>query len=128
MATAAAGGVYWVIQDVTGAPLVSRHQLTTDLTSIKTRELSVTKAVDFVAKQLRQAVRRFIGRNNITQGLLDQIGLVLSGNLKSLAGNVVNTASLDSLVVDSSAPDKIAVQVSLVPFFPANKITITIVV
>ena len=128
MATAAAGGVYWVIQDATGAPLVSRHQLTTDLTSVKTRELSVTKALDYVAKQLRIAVRRFIGRNNITQGLLSQIALTITGNLKSLIGSAVADADLKTLYVADDAPDEIAVEVEVTPFYPANKITIRIIV
>ena len=37
MASAAAGGVYWVVQDSQGAPLVCRHQLSTDMTSLKTQ-------------------------------------------------------------------------------------------
>lgn len=128
MATAAAGGVYWVVQDAVGAPLVSRHQLTTDTTSIKTRELSVTKSVDFVAKQLRTAVKRFIGRFNITPGLINTIALVITGNLKSFVGSVVASADLAGIAVEEDALDEIAIDVDLVPLYPANKIRIRIVV
>ncbi len=50
--TMAGGGTYIIVQDVKGGPVTSRHQLSTDLTSIETRELSITKAVDFVAASL----------------------------------------------------------------------------
>jgi hypothetical protein len=128
MATAAAGGIYWIIQDVPGGPLVSRHQLTTDLTSIKTRELSILKAVDYVAKLLRGQVKRFIGRNNITKQLLEAISLGISGALASVTGSVVAGAGLDSITQDPDAPDTVRCEVSIIPFYPANYIKITIFV
>ena len=128
MATAAAGGIYWIIQDNPGGALVSRHQLTTDLTSIKTRELSILKAVDYVAKLLRTQVRRFIGRNNITKQLLEAISLGMQGALASVTGSVVAEATLDSLTQDADQPDTIRAEVTLVPFYPANYIKITIYV
>jgi hypothetical protein len=128
MSTAAAGGIYWVIQDNPGGALVSRHQLTTDLTSIKTREMSILKAVDYVAKLMRGQVKRFIGRNNITKQLLEAISLGMQGSLASVTGSVVAEATLDSLTQDSDQPDTIRAEVTLVPFYPANYIKITIYV
>jgi len=128
MATAAAGGIYWVIQDVPGAPCVSRHQLTTDVSSLKTRELSILKAVDYVAKLLRGQVKKFIGRNNITKQLLEAVSLGMQGALASVTGSVVAEASLDSLIQDSENPDTIQAEVTIVPFYPANYIKITIYV
>tara|TARA_B100000131_G_scaffold221323_1_gene212808 strand:+ start:2249 stop:6514 length:4266 start_codon:yes stop_codon:yes gene_type:complete len=128
MSTAAAGGIYWVIQDIPGGALVSRHQLTTDLTSIKTRELSILKSVDYVAKLLRSQVKRFIGRNNITKQLLEAVSLGISGALASVTGSVVAGASLDAITQDKDAPDTIQCEVSITPFYPANYIKITIFV
>jgi hypothetical protein len=128
MATAAAGGIYWIIQDATGAPLASRHQLTTDLTSLKTRELSVTKAVDFVAKTLRIATRKYIGRNNITPGLLQQLSFVLQGSLRRMVGFAVQSADLGGIEVNPDALDEILLDVTLVPYYPANRIRIRIIV
>jgi hypothetical protein len=126
MATAAAGGIYWVIQDVEGAPLVSRHQLTTDVSSLKTREMSILKAVDYVAKLIRNQTKRFIGKNNITKQLLDAISLGISAALTSVAGSVVASATLDKIVVDKQNPDSVLVELSVIPFYPANRIKITI--
>jgi len=128
MATAAAGGIYWVIQDSPGAPLVSRHQLTTDVSSLKTRELSILKAVDYTAKMIRSMVRRYIGRNNITIQLLETISLSIQAALNRVAGSVVAEATLDALSQSSDSPDEILATVSLVPYYPANRIKITIVI
>lgn len=128
MATAAAGGIYWVIQDVPGGPCVSRHQLTTDVTSLKTRELSILKAIDFVAKLLRTQVKRYIGKNNITIQLLETISLSMQAALASVSGSVVAEASLDSLTQSETSPDEIVAEVGLIPFYPANRIKITIVI
>ncbi len=128
MATAAAGGIYWIIQDAPGAPCVSRHQLTTDVSSLKTRELSILKSVDYVAKLLRSQVKRFIGRNNITRQLLEAVSLGMQGALSSVSGSVVAEASLDAITQDENNPDTIRAEVTIVPFYPANYIKITIFV
>ena len=128
MATAAAGGIYWIIQDAPGAPCVSRHQLTTNVGSLKTREFSILKSVDYVAKLLRGQVKRFIGRNNITKQLLEAVSLGMQGALSSVTGSVVAEASLDSITQDQNNPDTIRAEVTIVPFYPANYIKITIFV
>jgi hypothetical protein len=128
MSTAAAGGVYWVIQDVVGGPLVSRHQLTTDVSSLKTRELSILKSVDYVAKSVREQIKGFIGRRNITRQLLEAVALGVSATLESVKGSIVADAALVSLDQDTSSPDTIVASVSLVPFYPANRIMLTIYV
>jgi len=128
MATAASGGVYWIIQDVAGGSLASRHQLTTDVTSLKTRELSILKAVDYLAKLIRGQVKRFIGRNNITKQLLETVAIGLSGALASATGSIVASATLDKIVQDSAKLDTIQVEISVTPFYPANTIKITIFV
>ena len=128
MSTAAAGGIYWVIQDTPGGPLASRHQLTTDVTSLKTRELSILKSIDYLSKLIRNQVKRFIGRNNITKQLLETVALGINGALSNASGSVVASASLDRIAQDKSNLDTITVEISVVPFYPANYIKITIFV
>jgi hypothetical protein len=125
MATAAAGGIWWVIQDTPGGALACRHQLSTDVSTLKTRELSITKSIDFLAKLIREQVKRFIGRNNITAPLLETIGLSISAALSS-AATVVQSASLDKIEQDAANPDTVTVEISVIPFYPCNKIKITI--
>ena len=128
MSTAAAGGVYWVIQDVEGGALASRHQLTTDVSSLKTRELSILKSVDFVSKLIRAQIKNFIGRRNITRSLLESVSLGISGSLAGVSGSVVAAASLDKIMQDPANPDSIICDVSITPYYPANKISVTIFV
>lgn len=125
----AGGGTYILIQDAPGAPVVCRHQLSTDLTSIETRELSITKNVDFVAKFLRLSVRKFIGKNVINNQLLDAIGTTIHAVLKFLEdAGVLNGSNLNNILQDSDNPDTVLVDVTLDVPFPCNYIRLTLVV
>lgn len=128
MATAAAGGVNWIIQDASGGPVFSRHQLTTNTASLKTREWSVVKAVDYAAKLLRESVKRYIGRYNITQALLEEISLTCTSVCSSLGGTVLAEISVTGIKVSDSSPDHVELDIVAVPFYPANKIKIRITV
>jgi hypothetical protein len=125
----AGGGTYVVVQDADGAPVISRHQLSTDITSIETRELSITKVVDFVAKFMRAGLRNFIGTFNITQPFLDTLSTVIQGMLQFLSeGGVILGGDLNNLIQDKDAPDTVLVDVTLDVPFPANYIRLTLVI
>lgn len=125
----AAGGTYVVVQDAPNTPLVSRMALTTDMTSIETRTDSVTKVVDYTAKFLRQGLKNFIGRFNITQGFLDSLSHVIQGLLGFLEDSgVLIGSNLNSIIQDEDAPDTVLVEVTLDVPFPCNYIRLTLVV
>jgi hypothetical protein len=125
----AAGGTWIVIQDAEGAPLTSRMALTTDMTSIETRTDSITKVVDFTAKMLRDALRNFIGRFNITQGFLDSLSSVIQGVGGSLIENgVLIGFNLNNIVQDEDNPDTVLVDCTLDPPYPCNYIRLTLVI
>jgi hypothetical protein len=125
----AAGGVFILVQDAQGAPVSCRHQLSTDTTSIETRELSITKVVDYTAKFMRSGLRNFIGRSNITQPFLDNLSTVIAGQLDFLVETgVLNGADLNNIIQDADQPDTILVDITLDVPFPANYIRITLVV
>lgn len=129
MNVGAAGGTYWVVQEVAGAPLTCRHQLTTDLTSIEKRELSITKVVDFVAKFMRSGLRNFIGKFNITQPFLDTLSTVIQGQLSFLTeSGVLIGGDLNNIVQDESAPDTVLIDVTLDVPYPCNYIRLTLVI
>jgi len=127
--TIAGGGVYTIIQEFDGAPLICRHQLSTDLTSIETRELSITKVVDYAAKMYRTACKPFIGRYNITQTLLDTLGTVIDGTSGFCVENgVLIAATTNNLVQDTTQPDRILIDITLEVPYPCNYIRITLIV
>lgn len=125
----AGGGTYILIQDVQGGAVSSRHQVSTDLTSVETRELSITKVVDFTAKILRLAVRKFIGVNVINNQLLDALGTTVQAVLKFLEdAGVLNGSNLNNIAQDTAAPDTVLIDVTLDVPFPCNYIKLTLVV
>lgn len=125
----AAGGTYWVTQEVAGGPLASRHQLTTDLTSVETRELSITKVVDFVAKFMRAGLRNFIGKFNITQPFLDTLSTVVQGQLSFLTeSGVIIGGDLNNIIQDSDSPDTVLIDTTLDVPYPCNYIRLTLVI
>lgn len=125
----AAGGTYIIVQDAPSAPLISRMALTTDLTSVETRTDSITKVVDFTAKFLRRSLKNFIGRFNITQAFLDQLGTVIGG----VGGYLVEVGvlvgfNLNNIIQDEDAPDTVIVDVLIDPPYPCNYIRVTLVI
>lgn len=125
----AGGGVYIVVQDSQGAPLVSRHQLSTNITTIETRELSITKVVDFCAKVLRTGLRNFIGQFNITQPFLDTLSTAIQGMLSFLVENgIIIGGELNNLIQSKEEPDVVLVDVTLDVPYPCNYIRLTLVI
>lgn len=125
----AAGGAEWIIQEAAGVPLQSRHQLTTNLTSIETREQSIVKAVDFCAKFMRIGLRNFIGRYNITPNFLDTLSAVVQGQLKWLMDHkVIREGDLNNIIQDETNPDTVLIDVTIEPMYPCNYIRLTIII
>jgi hypothetical protein len=125
----AAGGCDVIIQNGRGSPLSSRHQLTTDMTSIETREQSIVKAVDFCAKFIRTGLRTRIGQFNITQPFLTSLSTVVQAQLKYLIENkIVAGGELNTLTQDVDNPDTVIADVILEVLYPCNYIRVTLIV
>lgn len=125
----AGGGTYILVQDADGAPVICRHQLSTDLASIETREMSITKVIDYVAKFMRAGLRNFIGTFNITQPFLDTLSTVIQGMLSFLEeGGTILGGDLNNLIQDTTQPDTVLVDVTLDVPFPCNFIRLTLVI
>lgn len=113
----AGAGTLVFAQDTPDTPLYVRHQLTTDVSSIKFQEYSVTKNVDYMAKFLRTTFAPFIGQFNIIDTTLDALkttaekaivffrdtsrvprfgGVIRSGKLVSLAESELEIDTVDA--------------------------------
>ena len=125
----AAGGNDILVHETDGAPVISRHALTTDMSSIETRTDSINRVVDFSAKFIRRSVRNFIGRFNITQGFVDTLSNVFQG----LIGFLVETGvliggSLNKIEQDKDEPDVVLADCTLDPPVPCNFLRVTLVI
>lgn len=127
------GGTMILAQDGPQQPLYVRHQLTTDRSSIKFQEYSVTKNVDFIAKFWRTTYARFIGQYNIIDTTIDALNLTASAGLKFLKdqrvprfGGVIRGGNVVSLVESTTAIDTVEIVISHNIPIPLNNIDITI--
>jgi hypothetical protein len=123
----AEGGTYIMQQINPTSPIVSRHQLTTDMTQISKRELSIVKALDYVAKFIRTAMVPYIGRYTITPAFLKLINSILISISLYLTreGRVADMKVL-SVAVDDINPDTIRVTVDIAVKYPVNYIKVTL--
>lgn len=127
------GGTLIFAQDEPSTPLFVRHQLTTDRSSIKFQEYSVTKNVDYIAKFWRTTYRPFIGQYNIIDTTLDVLKTTCTSGLKFLIessvprfGGVIRSGTLKGLVESDTAIDTVNIRISHNIPIPLNNIDIVI--
>jgi len=124
--TIATGGNY--IMTSVGGIISSRHQLSTDMTSIERRELNITKSVDFTAKYIRNTVSGYIGRSLITPAFLQLLGTIISG----LGNTLVKEGRLNGFKVtgikqDEVQRDVVRVSIEIQPKYPVNYIKVDLI-
>ena len=134
-----AAGVFVVVQDTPGAKVYSRHQVTTDMTSLDKQEFSVTKAIDKISLDLYNLVKPFIGKYNVTQNLLTQLTDLINqylftaqntsapycGSLILSSSNLKVAAQLGGQNLDIPL-GTVAISMTVEVGFPANYINITL--
>lgn len=123
----AGGGIWILYQDADGQPIRTRHQLTTDVSTLLTRESSITDALDYAAKTLRTTFRNFVGRFNVTTGLVEALNLVCDGVRDFLVTNTIFARfEVVQIQQDINNPDEINIIADVVTFKPLNKLRITL--
>ena len=123
----AGGGTFITVQDSPSAALSCRHQLSTKVDTIQNRELSITKTVDYVAKQLRDVLEPKIGSYLITQSYLDSLGVIVEGVLTNfIEAGTLTGGSVNFIEIDSTSSDTVNIQVIISVPFPANYIALTL--
>jgi hypothetical protein len=125
--TLAGGGNYVMWQSNTSSPIVTRHQLSTDRSSVEKQELSITKSIDFVAKFIRDGVSPYIGSYNITPAFLTLIRQLITGYGTYLKREgYINDLKVEKVEQDSISKDTVLVTFSLSVQYPVNYIRITL--
>jgi hypothetical protein len=122
-----AGGGLWILyQEAEGQPIRTRHQLTTDVSTLLARESSITDALDYAAKTLRSTFRNFVGRFNITTGLIEALNLVCDGVGEFFLENgLFASFNVVELKQDVDNPDELSIVADIETLKPLNKIRIT---
>jgi hypothetical protein len=123
--TMAEGGNYLLIQTSSTAPIYCRHQLTTDMTSVERRELSILKTLDFIAKFMRNGLSGYIGRYNISPQFLKLLTMSLQAQILYLIKNGhVNDIKILKIEQAEEAPDTIEISLNVLVKYPVNYIKI----
>jgi len=122
------GGLFIVVQDGVGTLPYCKWQLSSDISSIEKREISITKALDYYSKSLRLAAGRLIGKHVITEEFINfRLSPVITGISEHMVENkVMTSAQIVSIQQSSSQPDRVEIKVRVGVPYPVNFIDITI--
>jgi hypothetical protein len=126
--TIAEGGYYIMTQSSATSPIVSRHQMSTNVLSVAKRELSITTAIDYTAKFIRKVMNPYVGRYIIDDKFLSMVDSTLAGigSVLIVAG-ALDDYKVVSVEQNQTNPDSIDVEIDILPLYPVNYIRITLV-
>lgn len=124
----AGGGVMVLINDKNGLPIYARHQLTTDVSSLETREDSIRRCLDTTAILCRTRLKQFLGNRNITPDLLAEIATLLDAIKSFLIDSVgcLTDFQVMSLKQNPDRKDGIIIELKVGVPYPLNEIKLTI--
>lgn len=128
------GGTFILEQTGEETPLFVRHQLTTDRSSIKYQEYSVTKNVDFISKTLRGKFAPFLKGYNIYDGLFEElkttskavITFFKESTIRPKIGGVIKSGSLTKIMESATQIDTVIMRFKFAIPIPLNHLEITI--
>jgi DNA-binding protein len=103
-------------------------QLTTDTSTIESRERSITKAVDVIAKIMRERYKLFLDGRNITDNTLTELGMQNSAIQEYVVKQIKLVRDLKEIHIGIPADrqDTIEVDFSVLPYYALNYIKVTL--
>jgi hypothetical protein len=123
-----AGGGNWILLNTRGGgTVINRHQLTTAVSDVNTREFSVVRAIDYAAKIFREYLKSLVGKSVITDTFIKKVVrpsagaamyALVDGNILSEKSNII------AIYQNEDDPTRITIEVELVPLYPANYFTV----
>lgn len=131
---AAAGTLLMVQQTQTSTPYV-RHQLTTNMTVLNYREISLVKNLDFLAYYFVSILKGFIGKWNITKDSLNTLrqtitagGNLLMGQKLPKIGPPLVSMNIASLAQDATNKDTVDCTLNVALADPLNYVNLYLIV
>ena len=126
--TIAEGGNLILTQVNPNTPVTVRHQITTNMDSIQSRELSYDIIADYTAIVLRTGLRPYIGKHNITREFLIQLRHITETLIKGLIadGVLLPGTQIMTFAQNQDRPDEIDIEINAEIPLPVNRINITL--
>jgi hypothetical protein len=125
--TMAEGGTF-IMEQKAPNTLVSRHQLSTDTSTIASRELSITTQLDYTAKFIRKALDPHIGKRTIDPAFLTLVETtIISVGFYLKRQGYISDLRVVSVVQSEANPDTLLVDVAVLLKYPANYIQIRLI-
>ena len=124
--TIASGGTTIIEQVNTTSALTVRHQLTTDMRTIESREYSIIRNADFIAKSARETFRPYIGRfyiNKAALEVLSKLGSMFVSSMKE-TDNLAEGSTVNKFMVNEEQKDSVIMCITAIVPAPLNNITI----
>lgn len=123
-----AGGGNWILLNQRGGGSVTtRHQLTTAVSDVNTREFSVIKSVDYAAKVFRNYLSPLVGKSIITDSFIKKVVTpTAAAAMYALtdSGQISSKSKVLAIYQNVSDPTRITVEVDILPLYPANYFTV----
>jgi hypothetical protein len=123
----AAGG--WIVIRALDGSFITRHALTTDMTSLNTQEEVVRVNVDAISAALRDGLEPYIGRTLVTPQVLINMRSTVEGILleqTKITASDLGNALLDYVVKElrqhATEKDHVILRVGLTIGYPTNRI------
>ena len=124
----AGGGTMIFMQDDPASLPYIRHQLTTDLTTTKTSEVSVIKNNDYVSFKFKATMKKFLGIYNVQEGLFTMLTAAFTGDIESMSrsisvelGPILISASIVELKQSETNADQVEAVIDTVQPAPFNR-------
>lgn len=134
--TMAEAGVWIVTKEPTTGAIYTRHELSTDMTDLNSKELMVVKNVDSMRYIYLNQLKPYVGRANVTPKFLILLRrqlmattdfLKANGSTPSLGGQLISAEILE-LRQHAVNPDQVVIKIGLTIPYPANILDVYLVV
>ena len=127
----AANGTWLIVKDVEGN-VFTRHQLTTDMTDVHTREDSITSNFDHISRDFKASVKDLWGKGNATPEMLELIrsrvyskkSEIQSRSYPQSLGSQITDLTIVSLYIDPVLIDHVWCILDISLPAPMNNLTL----
>jgi len=132
-----AGAGYWIVtQDPGDGTIFTRHQLSTDNSTLNYKEQSITTNLDSISFAFLYAMKDFIGKGNVTQTMLQLIKAEIFGLLAQFQNNVIVdrlgaqilSGTITELKIHETLRDRIVARVRIDLPEPLNNLELHLIV